>query len=176
MLPSKAHKEGPPIRGVKMLNERYKEMAIAMDSGRAAIVAVMQAGVVTAREVAELRRAVTADRTASREEAEALFALEASPALKCAEWTAFFIETLTDHVVWQARPTGVVNESQGEWLIRSADTAASLNALALLVNVLAEAHRVPMWFLAAVRTRAAAGWAGVDVAALMAQAEMAQAA
>ena len=105
-----------------------------------------------------------------------MFALEASPALKCAEWTAFFVETITDHVVWQSRPTGVVNESQAEWLLARADAAASLNALALLVNVLAEGHRVPMWLLAAVRARAARGWAGVDVSALVADAQMAEAA
>ena len=36
----------------------------------------------------------------------------------------------------------------------------SVNALAVLVNVLAEAHRVPQWFLAAVRARADARLAG----------------
>ena len=47
-------------------------------------------------------------------------------------------------------------------LLRAADAAMSLNALALLVNVLAEAHRVPLWFLAAVKSRASQGWAGVE--------------
>ena len=40
----------------------------------------------------------------------------------------------------------------------------SVDALAVLVNVLAEAHRVPRWFLAAVRARATRGWPGVDEA------------
>ena len=40
--------------------------------------------------------------------------------------------------------------------------AMSVNALAVLVNVLVEAHRVPQWFLAAVRARADRGWPGVD--------------
>ena len=39
------------------------------------------------------------------EEAEALFALECASNVKCSEWTAFFVEVITDHVVWQARPT-----------------------------------------------------------------------
>ena len=71
---------------------------------------------------------------------------------------------ITDHVVWQSRPSGVVSEEQAEWLIERADACASVNALAALVNVLSEAHRAPRWFLAAVRARAKRGWPGVDAA------------
>ena len=56
-----------------MSNDGDRELAIVMDSGRAAIVAIMQAGVVTARDVENLRRAVTAHGACSRDEAEALF-------------------------------------------------------------------------------------------------------
>ena len=48
--------------------------------------------------------------------------------------------------------------------LRHADRAMSVDALAVLVNVLVEAHRVPQWFLAAVRARAERGWPGVDEA------------
>jgi hypothetical protein len=41
------------------------------------------------------------------------------------------------------------------------DRAASLNGLAVLVNVLAEAHKVPLWLVSAARARAARGWPGV---------------
>ena len=75
------------------------------------------------------------------------------------EWTELFVELITDHVVWQARPTGVVSDEQAEWLLAKADECRSLEALAALVNVLAEAHRAPQWFVAAVRARAA-GWPG----------------
>ncbi len=159
-----------------MTFERMNEMAVEMDRGRAAIVELIHAGSVTASDVKRLRREFFADRQATRDEADALFALEASKALKCAEWTAFLVETITAHVVWDCRPTGVVNESQGEWLIARADACASINALATLVNVLAEAHRVPGWFLSAVRARGARGWAGVDMARRLAEAEMAEAA
>src|SRR5271167_2470485 len=43
-----------------------------------------------------------------------------------------------------------------------ADSCASINALAALVNVLGEAHRAPRWFLDAVRARARQNWLGVD--------------
>jgi hypothetical protein len=89
----------------------------------------------------------------SRAEADALAAIDAAPTPKCDEWAAFFIDVITDHVLWQCRPTGVVNESQGEWLIALADRSGSRTALGALAGVLAEAHRVPLWFVAAVRAR-----------------------
>ena len=135
-----------------------------MDGRRAAVMAVLASGSVESADVGRLRRMVFADGSVSREEADALFAIECAPISKCADWTDFFVEAITDHVVWQARPTGVVNESQGEWLVAQCDRAASLNALAALVNVLGEAHRAPQWLVAAVRARGAVGWRGVEVA------------
>ena len=156
--------------------QKQTQLAVAMDRGRATIVELMDAGAVAAADVRALRRDVFSHGRVSRDEADAIFALEASNAAKCPEWTGFFVETITDHVVWDSRPTGVVNESQGEWLIARADVCASVNALAVLVNVLAEAHRVPGWFVSAVRSRGARGWAGVDIALRLAEAEMALAA
>ncbi len=142
-------------------------MAKEMDRGRAAVLAIAARGAINADDVAALRREVFAEGFVSREEADALFALERACPKGCAEWTEFFVEAITDHVVWQARPTGVVNETQAEWLISRADAAASLNGLAALVNVLAEAHRTPLWLVAAARARAARGWSGVDDARAM---------
>jgi hypothetical protein len=153
-----------------MTQEQSRELAMTMDRGRSAIVAAMRRSEVGAADVIMLRREVFADGAVSRDEADALFALERAATPKCPEWTAFFVEAITDHVVWQARPTGVVNEAQGEWLLTRADDAASVNALAVLVNVMAEAHRVPLWFLAAVRARATRGWTGVDKARALANA------
>lgn len=99
----------------------------------------------------------------SRQEADALVAIEASPAPKCDDWAAFFIDAVTDHLVWQSRPSGVVNEAQGEWLIAMADRCASRAAQGALANVAAEAHRLPLWFVAAVRARLARSGAPVDL-------------
>jgi hypothetical protein len=115
-------------------------------------------------DVAWLRREVFADGEVSREAADELFAVESSSVEKCPEWTEFFVEMITEHVVWQSRPTGVVTEAQAEWLIVRADECMSIDALAALVNVLAEAHRAPQRFLAAVRARAGQGWPGVNEA------------
>ena len=64
-------------------------------------------------------------------------------------------------LVWEARPTGIIDEEKAEWLLDHVDRAASLNGLAVLVNVLAEAHKVPLWLVSAARARAARGWPGV---------------
>ncbi len=141
------------------------------DGGRAAIVDVMNRGKVTVDDVNFLRREIFADDMVSAEEAAALFVLERNVEDKTPEWTALFVEAVTAYVVWQIRPTGVVNEAQGEWLIQQADRTRTLNSLAVLVNVMAEAHRVPLWFRAAVRSRVSRDWPGAAEALAAADAE-----
>ena len=146
------------------------------DRGRQAVQDLCGKAAICNDDVAALRRNVFRGGFVNREEADALFALERSPVVKCAEWTPFFIETVTEHAIWQARPTGIVNAAQGEWLLEQADRTRTLNSLAALVPVLAEAHRVPLWYLAAVRARAARGWPGAEIALAAASAEIALAA
>jgi 2-oxoglutarate dehydrogenase complex dehydrogenase (E1) component-like enzyme len=55
----------------------------------------------------------------------------------------------------------ISNPEQAAWLLARADGAKTLTRLALLVNILAEAHQVPASFLAAVKERAA-GWPGLE--------------
>ena len=130
------------------------------DAGRCAILALVRAETVDAAALRHLRGLGLGDGGLSREEADALFAVERGTNLKIPEWDRYFIDAITTHCVWDLRPTGVVNESQGEWLIEAADRARTANALAVLVEVLAAAHRVPMWLTAAVRARQARGWPG----------------
>jgi hypothetical protein len=145
-------------------------MAFTVDRSRSIISAMIHGRKVTAMDVAWLRREVFADGDVSRDAANELFAVESAGIALSPEWTELFVELITEHVVWQSRPTGVVNEAQAEWLIERADACATVNALAVLVNVLAEAHRAPRWFLAAVRARAQCGWSGVEAALAATQA------
>lgn len=146
------------------------------DGGRAAIADLMSRREVTRADINMLRRQYLGCGSIGRDEAEALFALECTNNAKCAEWTAFFVEAITDHIVWQVRPTGVVNTPQAEWLLAQVDRARSVTSLAVLVNVLAEAHRVPIWLAAAAKGRANVGWAGVREALEAARLELAEAA
>ncbi len=139
-------------------------MAFTVDRSRTIITAMIHGRKVSAMDVAWLRREVFAEGWVSREAADELFAVERAGLANAPEWTEFFVEMIAEHVVWQARPTGIVDEAQAEWLIARADECASVNALAALVGVLAEAHRVPAWLVAAVRARAARGWPGVAAA------------
>jgi len=110
----------------------------------------------TAAEVRQLRRALFEDESASRDEARALFDLERAQDEPCAEWTKFLIDCLTDHVVWQSRPTGEIAAEQADWLVRETESCRALTGAALLANVLAEAHRAPEWLVALARARVAA--------------------
>jgi len=139
-------------------------MPFTVDRSRSIISAMIVGRKVTSLDVAWLRREVFADGLVTREAAEDLFAVERAPIVKAAEWTDLFVEMVTEYMLWQARPTGVLNETQAEWLLEQGDSCMTVNALAALVNVLGEAHRAPRWFLAAVRARAQHKWSGLEVA------------
>ena len=136
-------------------------MCVAIDRSRTIISAMILSRKVTAQDVAWLRREVFADGEVTREAAEELFAVARAGMKNAAEWTELFVELITDHVVWQTRPTGVVSEDDASWLVEQVDGCGSVEALAALVNTLAQADRAPEWFVAAVRARAAGGWPGV---------------
>jgi hypothetical protein len=131
-----------------------------LKEGKALIDAVKATNSIGGAELSQLRDYFTAVAPMTRTEAEALFELDRVIAEKHDDWTSFFVETVTDYIVWQSRPTGLVNGAQAEWLLAQADAGRTLNAFAILVNVLAEADRVPAWLPAAVHGRAAA-WPAV---------------
>jgi len=97
-------------------------------------------------DVIMLRREIFGDGIVMREEAEALFRLEDSPVEKCPEWSAFFVEAMTDYIVHQAQPSGYISSENAEWLIGSVSNAGAVNSpanLELLVKVLEEAKFAP---------------------------------
>ena len=130
-------------------------MGLAVEKSRTIVSAMIAGRKLTAQDVSWLRREVFAEGEVTREAAEELFAVARARLDNAPEWIELFVELITDHVVWQTRPTGLVTDEKAQWLIERADACQSIEALAALVNVLAEAHRVPQWFVAAVRARAA---------------------
>ncbi len=123
------------------------------DAGRLALQALLHVPNLSAQDINLLRRDILKDGLYSHDEIAALFAIELHSAAKPDEWSDFFIEAVTSYILWQVRPTGVINEGQAEWLISQVDQIRSPNCLALLVNVAREAHRVPLWFKTAVASR-----------------------
>jgi hypothetical protein len=99
-----------------------------------------------AQDVLRFRREIFEDGIVSRQEAEAVLALNEMASEKCAEWNEFFIEALTDHVVTQAEPQGYVSEDVADWLMTMVTRDGKVDSaseLELLVNVLSKANRVP---------------------------------
>jgi hypothetical protein len=133
-------------------------MGIAIDRSRTIISAMILGRRVSAQDVAWLRREVFTGCEVSREAADELFAVARADMDNGPEWTELFVEMITKYVVRQVEPRGVVGEERAAWLLARVDECKSVEALAALVNVLAEARSVPQWFLAAVKERAAGSW------------------
>ena len=116
----------------------------------------------SARHLTSLHRHLFADCSLDQHEATSLFDLERAALTRSDAWTAFFVQAVTDYVVWGARPTGRLSEEQAEWLIARVDETRTPASFAILVNVLDETSQIPAWFEAAVRARAIAGWPGLS--------------
>jgi hypothetical protein len=139
-------------------------MAFAIDRSRTIISAMILGRRVTAQDVVWLKREVFADRDVSRESADELFAVVRAEMDNAPEWRELFVEMIAEHVVRQAEPPGVVSEEGAAWLLAHVDECKSVEALAALVNVCAEAHRAPDWFVTAVKARVLAGGSAAEAA------------
>lgn len=101
---------------------------------------------IKAGDVAAWRAAFYADGIIGSREAEELIRLETEKATGCPEWTQFFVEALTDYVVFQQEPAGYVSEDNARWLIDRVAADGIVNTtteLELLVKVMEKATRVP---------------------------------
>ena len=129
-----------------------KQTTFEVDRSPTIISAFVHGGVVNGLDVAWLRREVFGDGRVSRQQADELFAVARSRAEKSADWTAFFVEKITDHVS-QSGQTGIVGPDEAKWLIAKVDEANCREGLAALANVLSKAERAPQWLVAAARER-----------------------
>ena len=139
-------------------------MGFAIDRSRTIISAMILGRRVSGQDVIWLRREVFAGREVTQEAADELFAVARAGMDNAPEWKEFFVEMITEYVVRQPEPAGVVNEERAAWLLARVDECNSVEALAALINVVAEARSLPQWFLAGVKERAAAGWSGAQAA------------
>jgi hypothetical protein len=94
---------------------------------------------ITEDDVLALRRDVFADGIADRGEAERVFRIEREATTKHPSWTAFYVDALTDHVVWKVEPKKYVSEDNARFLIDHImvdGRVDSATELELLINVL----------------------------------------
>ena len=138
--------------------------------------AALKAGApISAEDVLAVRRWVWPDGCVSSDEAEALFELNRSARESAAEWDAFFIEAMVDHVVNQVPPRGYVEDGHAAWLIAQIEKdGAPITAteLALVVKILETALNAPAalksWALGQIeRSASADGRVGEEEAALL---------
>ena len=103
-------------------------------------------GVLTAAEILSLRSEAWRDGRIDPDEAEALFLANAALAEPSAEWTAFFVEALSEYVVNTVEPHGYVDQDMADELVSRTSADGRIGTLAeleLLVRVLEKAASVP---------------------------------
>lgn len=113
---------------------------------------VAVSGRIEPSDVLAVRRAVYGgDCLVSRNEAEAVYAVERARRVASAEWSAFFVEALSDYLLNQAEPKGYVSDDNAAWLegqISKRKVPSMDGDLAIAVRVIEEAREVPPAFAA----------------------------
>lgn len=100
----------------------------------------------TAETVLGLRRELYRDGRIDAGELERLFALDEAADQRDPEWSAFFVEAVTDFIVDQEEPAGYVSEENARWLVDriARDGIVKTDSeLELLVKVLEKAKSSP---------------------------------
>jgi len=79
----------------------------------------------------------------TRREAEILFEIDSVQNGDNPAWTAFFVESLVEFVVYGSRPTGQVSDTDAQWIVSCVGTEASASVPALLRAIILQAENVP---------------------------------
>lgn len=103
-------------------------------------------GSIKTTDVLKLRSSFYDDGLISRQEAEALFALNKACPVQDSAWPDFFVEAITDYCVNQDAPQGYLTSDNATWLIEQISNDGRVDSkteLELLVKVMAAARWVP---------------------------------
>ncbi|MFK4004662.1 hypothetical protein [Qipengyuania sp. NPDC077563] len=107
---------------------------------------IAEDGRVSADELLELRRSAWPDGVISKDEAEAIFALNRQLTERGPDWTDFFVEAIGEFVVNQIAPKGYVDDANAAWLMAQVDADGELGSMAeleTLVRIFEIAKNVP---------------------------------
>lgn len=108
---------------------------------------IVARGTIKDSDIAACRRVLYEDGVISCDEAELVLKLNERCPNKAAAWDEFFIEAITDYIVFQERPQGYVTATNAHWLIdRIAHDGKLIKRadLDLIVNVLDKARWAPV--------------------------------
>lgn len=104
-------------------------------------------GEVSPQELLALRQQGWGDGILTREEAEAIFALNNALNERSDEWIDFFVEAIAHHVLNASEPRRQCSDAEAAWLIEQIDhdgVVDSLAELEALVRIVETAENVPM--------------------------------
>lgn len=79
----------------------------------------------------------------NRDEAEYLLARDHAYGQGESDWTAFFVESMVEFLVWQNHPCGKISETDLDWFIGLIADAPSPSVPALLFALVRELNEVP---------------------------------
>jgi hypothetical protein len=79
----------------------------------------------------------------NRRQAESLFVADHARKDHNGEWTAYFVETMVEYLLWQNRPGGTLCEEDLSWLIGQVADAPSPSTPALLFALVREMNNPP---------------------------------
>lgn len=97
-------------------------------------------------DIATLRSLYYEDGRIIGPEADALFEINDACRVQAPAWVEFFVEAITDYIVFDAEPEGYLTVANAEWLVARIEKdgrVCSLTELELLINVLDKARWAP---------------------------------
>ena len=108
---------------------------------------IVSRGSIRDSDVLAFRKIFYEDGVTSAEEAEILFKLNTACKVTGPSWAEFFVEAITDFIVFQAQPQGYVTGENAHWLIDRVSSDGNIDSkteLELVVNVLDKARWAPV--------------------------------
>ena len=108
---------------------------------------ILARGSISDGDVLKFRRVFYEDGVVSAEEAELLFKINDACQAANSSWAEFFVEAVTDFIVFQAQPQGYVTADNAHWLIDRVSKNGKIDSqteLELVVNVLDKARWAPI--------------------------------
>lgn len=108
---------------------------------------IISRGSIKDSDVLAFRKIFYEDGVTTAEEAEILFKLNNACKVAGPSWAEFFVEAITDFIVFQAQPQGYVTGDNAHWLIDRVSSDGNIDSkteLDLVVNVLDKARWAPV--------------------------------
>ncbi len=98
---------------------------------------------ITFADVKRLQRDILPDGIVSRQDAEALIALDQAVGRAHPAWSGYLVTAVVDFVVWGSRPTGFVDADTARWLVQWLSSPEPTKAALLIAReVVREADAV----------------------------------